>query len=407
MNIQLIRTVIFIVFCHLAIWPSQLTQAAPETTVTRQQVVDYIKTQSLLHPKEKWDLADFDAKIGDKLRYTADEVNEFAPLKRHETPGKTDSAEVSDRQVTKLHFQGVKIRSSYSDVLTIEDPTISTASEKASDLTGALLSYTRDFKARSDAWAAKGALLFPFNFTQDVNYVSTQLKATGIIPSVSFDRETNSADTTKNVDSLIFRVGTYAVVTGVGPFTSLTFRCFGTYGTDFNFQSSTPAAEFELEPAYSDNRFFGIGRRVGLFHVANPDAVPGEPGTASTTLVNYRLRAYLHAAYGRTVNAGNKTGVSEEDFFRIGPNLELKFDKLFTDHFTLKIAFQHFVDVVGNSSNHNLLSIEPEFIFNPNDQTATTFSKPVISLKASYQNGGVDLTEEKVRTLYVGLGVTL
>ncbi|HSV62234.1 MAG TPA: hypothetical protein VLH83_02715, partial [Chthoniobacterales bacterium] len=68
MNIQLIRTVIFIVFCHLAIWPSQLTQAAPETTVTRQQVVDYIKTQSLLHPKEKWDLADFDAKIGDKLR---------------------------------------------------------------------------------------------------------------------------------------------------------------------------------------------------------------------------------------------------------------------------------------------------------------------------------------------------
>jgi hypothetical protein len=375
--------------------------------VTRQQVVDYIKTQSLLHPKEKWDLADFDAKIGDKPSYTADEVNKFSPLKRHEISAKPESADVSRSAVTKLHFQGVKIRSSYSDVLTIEDPTIATASEKASDLTGALLSYTRDFKARSDAWAAKGALLFPFSFTQDVNFVSTQTQKTGIIPSISFDRETNSTDATKNVDSLIFRVGAYAVLTGVGPFTSLTFRGFGTYGTDFSFHSSTPAAEFELEPAYSDNRFFGIGRRVGLFRIANPDATPGEPGTASTTLVNYRLRAYLHAAYGRTVNAGNKPGVSEQDFFRIGPNLELKFERLFTDHLTLKIAYQHFADLVGSSPNHNLLTIEPEFIFNPNDRTATTFSKPVISLKASYQNGGVDLTEEKVRTLYVGLGITL
>ncbi len=107
---------------------------------------------------------------------------------------------------------------------------------------------------------------------QNVNFVSGQIQSAGFVPSISFDRETNSKDSSKNVDSLIFRLGAYAVATGIGPLTSLTFRAFATYGTDFDFRSETPAAEFELEPAYTDNRYIGIGRKVGLWHVPNPDA---------------------------------------------------------------------------------------------------------------------------------------
>ncbi len=117
------------------------------------------------------------------------------------------------------------------------------------------------------------------------------------------------------------------------------------------------------------------------------------------------MRAYLHGVYGRTVDAGNKPGVIDQDFFRLGPKVEIKFDKLITTHLTLKVDYEYLADLVGQTHYHGLLSIEPAFVFNPNEEA--TLTKPIISLMASYQNGGVDLTKEKVRTLFLGLGITL
>src|SRR6266404_4945410 len=63
----------------------------------------------------------------------------------------------------------LKIRSNFDDTLASEDPSLAasdTASKGSiSDLTGAIFSYTRDFKANSDLWVAKGALIYLFNQT--------------------------------------------------------------------------------------------------------------------------------------------------------------------------------------------------------------------------------------------------
>ena len=110
------------------------------------------------------------------------------------------------------HFLGLKIRASFSDTLSSEDPTVQGDDQPATpkDLKGASFSYQHDFRVDSDAWAAKGALILPFtgatSFAPQLDD-PPGLHTYGFIPSISFDRETNSADKTKSVDSLIFRAG--------------------------------------------------------------------------------------------------------------------------------------------------------------------------------------------------------
>jgi hypothetical protein len=306
-----------------------------------------------------------------------------------------------------MHFLGIKIRSSFSDVLSSEDPTVQgDQPATAKDLKGAAFSYQHDSKISKDIWIAKGALLFPFTgATTFAPHLGDPpgLHTYGFIPSVSFHRETHDEDGSKNIDSLIFRGGLFAKYTSGIWLRAQTIRVFATYGTDFNFKSSTPAAEFEYEPVifFKDSRF-GIGSTYSLHEVSDP-----ESPTGTRTNLAYLLRAYLHGEYGETTDPGDKIGVSTETFFRVGPRFELRLDPLFTDHFAVGFAYQQFHSITGTSAHRRHLLMEAEYRFTTERDQEKNPSIPIISLKATYERGGIDLTKEDVRTFFVGLGVTL
>ena len=372
-------------------------------TYTQAEVRAYLKIkQGQETGNVDWSFETFKKVNQDKPVYAAEAVNKWEGFNRP-----TIHRDTTPTEPQKI-FQGVKIRASFDDVLTSEDPTSSTfGGDKkggVSDLTGASFSYTHDYRGNSDAWAAKGALLLPFSVTRDVSTTTTSqmaLKNYGFVPSVSFDRETNDKAADKEVDSLIFRTGVFAKWLGPKPLTSLTLRAYFTYGTDFEFKSATPAGEFELEPVIGGRGAFGIGSRHFVF-----PADAASVKTFALTNVAYQLRAILHGYYGQTVDAG-KTGAPEQDFVRLGPKLQLRLDPLFTERLTCSINYEYQEDIVGHSRHHSFLSIEPELVLNPPSSDDTSLDKPIIKLHLSYQHGGIDLTTQSVHTLLIGLGVTL
>jgi hypothetical protein len=305
-------------------------------------------------------------------------------------------------------FLGMKIRAEYSDVLSSEDPTVTIEGKEvvqsATDLKGASFSFKRDFKADADTWIAKGALLLPFigRTTNVYPRLGDPMRLTtyGIIPSISFDREADEADATKNVDSLIFRLGGFAKFMGGGILRAQTFRFFAAYGTDFSFNTETPAVQFEYEPVLFFNRRLGTGSTHSLLERSTA------AGEAETFLA-YQLRFYLHGEYGTVMSDGNSMPIPETDFFRWGPKYELTFDPLFTDRFSATFSYQHFLNVIGDSDHNHLFKASLEYRITTTDDTKNDPYVPLMSVKATYENGGVDLTNAKVRTVFVGLGVTL
>jgi len=378
-----------------------------QPTISRSEAVNYIQTQAKLNPDVDWSVQDFFAVVGEKNSYTPADLKSYQPGKKLPSPSERQKtlpgvALFPSMGADSPRFLGPKIRASYTDALASEDPTLSKNPAKVSDLTGALFSYTRDFIADSNAWVAKGAVLFPISNSYDVNVRTFQLQKYGVIPSVSFDREFSDKDAKKNVDSLIFRIGAFAGVTGVGPFDSLTLRLFATYGTDFEFNSEVPAGEFELEPTYSDSPWFGLGRIVRLI----PFGVVPDPSKAPTIQLAYQLRLILHGQGGEVVDNGAQTGVPQRSFFRMGPKLQLRLDPLFVKQLICTISYEYLAPLSGYTANNDLLTIAPELFLNKPKDDATILNAPLISLKASYQEGGIDLTKQRVQTFLVGLGIT-
>lgn len=374
----------------------------PQPTISRAEAVNYIQVQAKLNPDAGWSVNDFDTEFGKKDSYTLAEFKKYQPqsAKPKPSPGIPVFPSMG---ANSPRFLGPKIRASYTDALALEDPTLSKNPGAVKDLTGAVFSYTRDFIAESNAWVAKGAVLMPFAYSYDVNGIDLELRKYGVIPSVSFDREFNDSDPKKNVDSLIFRVGAYAGWTGVGPLDSLTVRLFSTYGTDFEFKSQVPAGEFELEPTYSHSSVFGIGRYVSLLSAKSPS--PEDPNRVETTF-GYSLRLILHGQGGEVNDNGDQTSIPERGFFRMGPKMQLRLDPIFIKQLTCTISYEYLANLAGYTANNDFLTIAPELVFNKPKEDATSLTAPLISLKANYQVGGIDLTKQRVQTFLVGLGIT-
>ncbi len=354
-----------------------------------EKTKNYFSDLNDLNPGDGWDRA-FDQLLIDQGKgpYSVESIKSFRPITKHPTVSAGETG-------TKQGFQGIKIRSNFDDVLTSEDPTIADAKEKKADLTGASFSYTRDFKADSDSWAANGSILMPFAWARSTHPHTggpIELQSYGFIPSISFDRVSNSIDNSKDVDSLTFRLGAFAKTTG-GPLFSQTFRGFATYGTSFGFNKSIPTAEFEYEPAFILNRELGIG----TVHALLPTLGAGEdPSNAKKTFLAYRLRAYFHAEYGRIEDKGDATAAATGGFGRGGPVLQLRLAPFFSDKLNCTVTYEYFSRFTGLATHNYLLKVEPSYDISD-----------AVSLKASYEKGGVNPIDQQVETFFIGLGVTL
>jgi hypothetical protein len=370
---------------------SSIAAATSEVEWSAEKTKTYFSELNDLNPGQGWNRA-------------------FAHFQKTHGPGPYPLAEIKEFHMSKPQpelsegFQGLKIliRGNYDDVLSSEDPTVAGKNSKA-DLTGALFSFTRNYLSNSNSWGAVGALIAPLTWTYPTEtrvMGPIELESAGLIPSISVDRVTNSKDSSKDVDSLLFRVGAFAKTTGGGSYFQ-TFRLFGRYGTDFDFRSEVPAAEFEYEPSFDIGKYISFDslHRIYPLNFDDPEVKPPHQ-------IVYRLRAYFHAEYGRIQNSGNAVLTTNEDFCRGGPVLELGLAPLLWDSLSCKVSYEYLDNFAGHIRNHHLFKIEPEW-----DLTGVAALKalgsPSVSLKASFQDGAIGVTDAPVRTLFIGLGVTL
>ena len=318
---------------------------------------------------------------------------------------KTQQATLPTHQelVKKSPYQGPKefpwlrLRRSYQDVLTTEDPSLSAGGgEKFDDLEGALFSYSRDLGNDTETWSAQAALLAPFSFYTGYASLEGQplgLARWGFVPSVSLNRLSASGDPSDEAEQLTYRLGAFMKwQSGHNWLLALTGRVFATYLTDHLEDQSVTAGEFELEPISVFAPWLKIGARTILIPKENKDDVH------DTAWIAYQFRTILHGEWGSLNSEGPLFEGKEYDFFRLGPVLQLDFKPFIFKDLSISLKYHYLPAVSGENPNDSLFTADAEWAIYTNEDKLQQ-----LSLKVSYIDGGLELTKVEARTLLIGL----
>jgi hypothetical protein len=318
-------------------------------------------------------------------------------------------------------WQGIKIRQSYSEVLSIEDPSQS-SSKKVDTLQGALFSYTRNYLTEGDSWFLQGAFLLPMVWqratrlnpavglgptTPDIepDYVHWTTLSWGVVPSVSIYRVIgveNIPNTTlkKDVDQLTWRVGVFdklSVPSHV--LETLTLRAFAVCATDTEFETSIPAGQLEIEPQMMFGPAFTVGYVTQLINKTPVPNKDGDVDPSDNSYLAYQFRLRGHAEYGTVIDAAS--GIKTGAFFRAGPIAEIRLDPLIFKALSASFSYQYLPAITGTNDHNTLLTATAEYKAIDNQKTHQS-----LSLKITYTDGGLDLSKQQVQTLVAGIGIT-
>lgn len=286
------------------------------------------------------------------------------------------NATFSKQSAKPSSLGGFLIREKHEDVTVLKD------AKEFKKADGALLSFARDVDAQENTWTAKGVVMRPFRVSTG-KIPSTKdggLTAYTIVPSIAFDRVNKSKNKDKEVNSLVFRLGSEFEYQGGGFLPSQYFRANLGYATDSDFRSAIPVAELQWEPVHY---IWGIGTSRDL------------PGG----FLEYRLRAIAHAEAGTTLDAGEKSNLKEDDaFVRIGPKLEVEFwpTAKALERLSVNLKWQFLKGLTGEPSASRLFEAGLKFAL---DEAGHA------QLQAQYRNGDVPLTKEETEEFLVGLGI--
>lgn len=300
----------------------------------------------------------------------------------------------------------LKIRQSWSDVLSAEDPSVGASSKMTvGDLVGATFSYSRDYQSSSDSWSAVGAILYPFEWKREESRSLIPIDML-LVPSISIDRI--SGTTTKAaVDELYFRLGAFAKWIGPsGWLDTVQLRGAPVFGTDLKFNARLPAYELDLEPTVAWTNinpalidYFKLGYQNILIR-----KVPDTPEQTDQSVLDYQLRVWLHIEGGDLERVGSQWTAIKGSFERMGPEVQLRmnaptlFRGISGPSFTA--AYSYLPSLQGPKGKNSLVKL---------DLTVPLYSdaelKQKISLNFDYTRGNLDFTKEDVNTFTAGLSV--
>jgi hypothetical protein len=324
-------------------------------------------------------------------------------LQRQEPKAETEAAKTkipadafaseSKKQDT---FYGFLIRRSYSDVTSEDDPSVASPADSRDKARPAQFSYTRDYLTDSNEWSAVAAIIRQFKLysnPQDPNNAPHRdhivLEAVNFVPSISLDRETNSKDHTKDVDSLIFRAGMFSEFSG-GPLRLMDFRAYASYATNTHINGGIIAGEVEWEPTTS------IPGNQAFYNLIAPEG-PKERTIRQNAVLAFRWRGYLHSEFGGQNGAAfEQKGAN--DFVRVGPMVEFTLDPLFSQHLTASVTYGYLEGISGSPANSHHLVANLGLILDNLETRHWT-------LNASYEDGESPLVAEPVKQFVLSLGV--
>jgi hypothetical protein len=374
-----------------------------DTLIPRDQIPAILKWESIKQNKPHINQERFESLYGKKDSYGAAEIKEYLASEAAVVPPSKAPEGTIIYQGPK-QFPWVRLRRSYRDVLTLEDPSLSLENQTGKgtfdDIDGALFSYSRDFRNDTETWSTEAALLAPFSW--EVNHtlrnedflVPARL---GSIPSISYHRVSTSGNPNKEIDQLVYRAGFFAKFESGNDYrflNGLTLRAFGSYAIDALHDSSVPAGEFEIEPQSDITSMLKIGYQTILIPKENPTDIH------DTAWIAYQLRVLLHGEYVSIQNNGGSTSLSERDYFRVGPVLQFDLKPLIFTRLSASLRYSFLPALNTTDRGHeSLFGVDADW---------TLFKDAVngrkLSLKISYMDGGLDLTKEPAQTLLIGIG---
>jgi hypothetical protein len=374
-----------------------------DTVIPHNQIPAILKWESIKQNKPHISQERFESLYGKNATYTASQIKEYLASEAAVIAPSTAPEQTVVYQGPK-EFPWVRLRRSYRDVLTLEDPSLSLENQKGKatfdDIDGALVSYSRDFRKDTETWSTEAALLAPFSWVVSHTLRNQDFLVParfGIIPSVSYHRVSTSGSSKGEVDQLVYRAGLFAKFESGNDFeflNGLTLRAFGSFATDAIHHSSVPAGEFDVEPQSDVSPTLKIGYRTILVPKENPADIH------DTAWIAYQLRVLLHGEYVSIQNNGGNTAVAEGDYFRLGPVVQFDLKPLIFTRLSASLRYSYLPALNNGKSGHeSLFGIDGDWTL---FKDAANGRK--LSLKISYLNGGLDLTKEPVQTLLIGMG---
>lgn len=379
----------------------EATAASQPDMLSRQEVTAYLAVQAKLAKDPSISIANLDRRFGTagKNAYSAEEVSLYLKSKTQQKKLPTNESLIakSGYQGSK-QFPWVRLRRSFQDVLTAEDPSLAGGGvAEFDDLEGALFSYARDLRKDTETWSAQAALLAPFSFYTGYAPLKNEplrVARWGFVPSVSLNRLTTSGDPSDEAEQLTYRVGAFLKMqSGYNCLLALTGRVFGTYLVDDLKDQSVSAGEFELEPVSVFAPWLKVGTRTILIPKENPDDVH------DTAWIAYQLRVILHGEWGSLNREGPNFSGTEYDFFRLGPVLQLDLKPLISKDLSISMKYRRLPALSGQNPNDSLFTVDAEWAIHTSEEKLQK-----LSLKVSYVDGGLELTKDRARTILVGLG---
>jgi hypothetical protein len=206
---------------------------------------------------------------------------------------------------------GFQIRSTI-DQITSDPETLNdgAAFQKAYDKASpAVFSYGYNHNSEKSTWTAKGVVAYPV--------LNSDKSRTLIIPSVDFYKLDDGIKKDAN-DSLIFRLGnTFDMDTeDDSVLLSNEVRFSSDYTTDFGFYKEAPGGELDYNPIFSQKFLNGNANDAHPFQ---------NEGANSAGWLAVHWNVFLHLEGGAEL----ENEAQNQDYLRIGPNVELDFIPLF------------------------------------------------------------------------------
>ena len=265
-----------------------------------------------------------------------------------------------------MPLAGLQIRRSLDDVDGNRQKTRNSKGAYADSLKkvkAAEFGYSNNQVSDDESWFARGVIARPFN-----------LRSSSIVPSISFDRVTHSANPTGEIDSLTFA---FSGVTTTGTFGKnndnfAEFRYGATYATDFDFDTSIPGGFIDLEPiipALGNGEFEELGPLGWL-----------------------RTRQFFHLEGGSLEKSKDLTG---QEYFRAGGSAGVEFIPKAFPTLSLTADYRYYFDLLGSDDFH---SFRPSLTWRLDEVGH-------LSLQVSYEEGLIPLTHQKVDLFSVGIGI--
>jgi hypothetical protein len=198
----------------------------------------------------------------------------------------------------------------------------------------AIFSYGKEYENGDDTWTGIGAIGGLWN--RDDYSLSV---------GAEFNRMDTNTEDKDNVDSLVFKaMGSGASGCQKGVFASTAWRAGVDYATNFDFDGSLLGVSVDFEPLWRTPLFTGI---QPLFGVNTKHSTATSPTIA--------LRNFIHAEGGGQLEDFPGTSVANNDYLRLGPQVEASFWPFGTDFpILLTSSYGYYFDLInGEADYHN------------------------------------------------------